>query len=443
MLTFIRDYFEFDRHKTTFTIEIFAGIATYLSLSYIFIVNPVILGHTGINPSAVLFATVVASTISTIFMGLWAKLPFAVAPGLEMNGYFSFVICGLIGLNWSQALTVVLCSGILNVFFTSLQLRDTMITALPNGMKRALATSIGAIVISIAFQIVGIITYKNDFILINIDLFSSNRAIIMYIGGFIAFVLGSKFIGFPLNIFASLLISFILCLIWKVTQSHIFNYSKDFFDAFWKFDFSVFGSLSNPRIFSSIIVLFIVDFIGGAGKLIGLSPDTDSKEGLPNLKKALYIDGGGTILGACLGTSSLVAFVESKVGINAGGRTGFTAIICASLMAISFGFEPILGYIPSEAAAGVLIYVGYLLMPWKIDPDSKITHTYFDIIVGFIMAIVVLVTFGIDKAMAVGFWLYLIRCIKQKQFTAKTAWLASLAIILTITSFVQYSIVMK
>ena len=132
----LKNYFEFDTHKASINSEIFAGIATYLSLSYIFLVNPSILAHTGMNPSAVLFATVISSSVSTFFMGTIAKLPFAVAPGLEMNGYFAFIICGIIGLSWQEALTVVLCSGIINVLFTYFGARNTMVTALPPGEKR-------------------------------------------------------------------------------------------------------------------------------------------------------------------------------------------------------------------------------------------------------------------------------------------------------------------
>src|ERR1700748_3814954 len=116
-LQFARSYFEFERHATTFYTEIVAGASTYLSLSYIFILNPTILGEAGINPTAVLFATVVASAIATFFMGAWAKLPFAVAPGLEMNGFFTFVICKGMGFSWQQALAVVFLSGIVNVIF--------------------------------------------------------------------------------------------------------------------------------------------------------------------------------------------------------------------------------------------------------------------------------------------------------------------------------------
>jgi adenine/guanine/hypoxanthine permease len=436
----VRTYFEFERHRTSFVTEILAGITTYLSLSYIFVVNPTILSKAGMNPSAVLFATVVASAAATVLMGLWAKLPFAVAPGLEMNGYFALIICGTLNLHWTQGLTVVLLSGVLNVVFTRMQLRDNVVTAIPLGLKRALSTCIGAFVIAIALQLAGIITYTQagviDTTMVTRESFVSNSAVVMYIGTLVALFLGPNVINFPLNILGSLLVSIVLCLYWNIIPTQEFNYSKDMLAAVGKVDVSLVSYLSDGRVVGAIIVLFIIDFVGGAGKIVGLSAATNIQDngGVPGLKRALYVDGAGTILGALLGTSSLVAFVESGVGIKAGGRTGLTAVVCAALMSISFLFEPLLRFIPPQAAAGVLVFVGYLLTPWKIDPTGKLPHTVFDITVGYIMAFVAFMTFGIDKAMAVGFSMYFIKAILARESTQTTWWLGAIAIVLDAAS---------
>src|SRR5579872_5173009 len=145
----LSSYFEFDRYKTTFNTEVVAGISIYLSLAYIFIVNPAILSKSGINPSAVLLATVVISALSTLAMGLWARLPFAVAPGLEMSGFFAFVVVGTLHMSWQQALGTVFFSGVLCVIFTSLRVRHNIITSIPIGLKKAIGTSVGVFVATI------------------------------------------------------------------------------------------------------------------------------------------------------------------------------------------------------------------------------------------------------------------------------------------------------
>lgn len=440
-LAWIYNYFDFPLHKTNLSTEILSGIGTYISLSYIFIVNPIILGYSGLNSSSVLFATVIASSFSTFLMGFWAKLPFAVAPGLEMNGYFSLVLCGSMELSWSEALTVVFCSGMLNIFFTMTNARETMINILPSGLKRSLATCIGVIVISIAFQIANLITYeKHDIISINTKQLSSSVTIIMLSGLLVALIFNRNKLKLPLNIFISLVVSFALCLFFGIKSNHIYNNSSEYFNAFFEFDFdSLFiSSVSNPQVLASIIILFVIDFVGGAGKMIGLSPDTGKNESLYNLKKGLYVDGIGTVAGSCLGTSSLVAFVESRVGIEIGGRTGLTAIVCSFLMLLGFYFQPIISFIPPLASTGILLYIGYMLMPWNIDPEDRMSHTNFDKLVGVFMAITTFVTFGIDKAMAIGFFGYFIKNIRDEGYTEKTRCLAALSIILIVTSFVQH-----
>jgi AGZA family xanthine/uracil permease-like MFS transporter len=197
----------------------------------------------------------------------------------------------------------------------------------------------------------------------------------------------------------------------------------------------------KPIYWSPIIVFFVIDFLGGIGKFIGLTANTniqDEHGNVPNLQRGLYVDGAGTIAGSLMGTSSLIAFVESAVGIEAGGRTGLTAVVCGLLMAGSLVFAPLLQWVPAEAAAGVLIYVGYLLLP-KPSMEKGLSRTeMFDIGIAVAMGLLSLVTFSLDKAMALGFWAYFVKGIIDGGKKQELAWLGGIATVLTFTIFWQW-----
>lgn len=158
---FFDRYFELSSFGTNIKTEVLAGISTYLSLAYIFIVNPAILSQAGMDVSAVLFATVFASGLSTLLMGLWARLPFALAPGLEMNGFFAFVVVGTLGLSWQQALGVVFWSGVLCIL--AVPARQRIIDAIPNALKMSIAVSVGVFVVATGLRLAGIIVFEDGF----------------------------------------------------------------------------------------------------------------------------------------------------------------------------------------------------------------------------------------------------------------------------------------
>src|SRR3989344_4584147 len=156
----IANYFDFGRHRTNFRTEILAGVSTFLALSYIFVVNPSILGEAGMNKSMVLFATIVASAIATFVMGLWAKKPFVLAPGMEMNAYVAFFVILGLGFTWQEALGAVFWSGIIFLILTLTSVRAKIINAIPDKMKTGLALSVGVFLMLIAFRIAGILVYE-------------------------------------------------------------------------------------------------------------------------------------------------------------------------------------------------------------------------------------------------------------------------------------------
>lgn len=432
----LASFFQFQKFGTSVQTEVVAGLSTYLSLAYIFIVTPAILSGTGIDPSAVLLATVIASTLSTVLMGLWANLPFAVAPGLEMSGFFAFVVCGTLHMSWEEGLGTVFISGLLCLFFTTLRIRKSIIDAIPSGLKKAIGTSVGVFVATIGLFLSHIVIFKNgriDFASLSIFSLWSRDSIVLYSGLGVSVLFGATRMRFPGGLLVAILTGAALCAVLGVEAIAPPELSTKMTEAIGRLDV---GVVLDARFWSPIIVFFIIDFLGGIGKFIGLTANTniqDAEGNIPNLTRGLYVDGGGTVLGSLLGTSSLIAFVESSVGIQAGGRTGLTALVCGLLMALSILATPLLRWTPAESAAGVLLYVGYLLLPGTGDKHSGQTVvTRFDVGVAGAMGILSFLTFSLDKALALGFWAYFIQSwVTPQVLISQRLWLGGIAVVLT------------
>jgi len=404
MIEQIKAYFEFDRHKTNFRTEVIAGLSTFLALSYIFVVNPSILSEGGINKSAALFATVVISAMSTIIMGVWAKKPFALAPGLEMNSYVVyFLIIGL-GVTWQAGLGAVFCSGVLFLVLTITNVREKIIEAIPDSLKIGLAASVGIFLIIIALRLSDVLIYEATSIKAIGNPFSL-EALVLVLGLTIAIILNRlKMKGFILvSIILCSLASHLLGLYEPNSDSMTLN--TDMFSAIGALDL---GMITNPKMLSAIIILFVVDFYGSIAKFIGLTQNTsilDESGKLPNQKEALLIDGAATVAGSAVGTTSLTTYVESGVGIGAGGRTGFTAVVCGILMLLFIPLAPIVNLVPVIATTGALLWVGIELMP-KLEQIKNIATN--EIMAVALMILVTIATFALDKAMLVGFGFFIL-----------------------------------
>jgi len=400
ILTKIENYFEMSKYKTNWKTEILAGISIYLSLAYIFIVNPSIMSQTGMSTSAVLFATIFASAFSTLYMGFRANLPFALAPGLEMNGFFTFVVVGTLGLTWNQALGAVFWSGILCIILSFLPVRVKIINSIPNGLKKAMAVSVGVFVMTIGLFLSGIFEFTNG----KISGFGSPispKGIALFIGLFISLILGLKRLKFPAGMLVAIIISAIYCKTQGIVQSEPAEVSSQMFSAVFKLDL-----IPTLKILPVFLIFFLIDFYGSIGKFIGLTASTNLTESdgtLPRIEKAIEADGIGTSVGALVGTSSIITFVESSIGIAIGGRTGIVAVVCGILMILSLIFTPLVGLVPVEATAGILLYVGYLIIrdTWE---EKELTNFFYA--VAILMAIISLLTFSLDKAMLLGFFAY-------------------------------------
>jgi AGZA family xanthine/uracil permease-like MFS transporter len=400
----IEKYFEFAKHKTNLRTEFVAGLSTFLSLSYIFIVNPSILSKGGMNPSTVLFATIATSFLATFVMGLWAKKPFALAPGLEMNSYVAFFVIGTLGFTWQQALGACFWSGVLFLILTLSNIRLKIIEAIPDRLKVGLSAAVGIFLIIIALRLSGIMNYDG----VNIKSFGSpftNKGLILFLG--LAIILSLNYFKFKSSILVAIIIASVTAYFVGIRNdpNAQIALNRNMLSGLLKVDFSV---ILNPKIFSAIIILFLIDFYGSIAKIIGLTLNTsivDNDGTMPKLKEALVVDGAGTMLGAGLGTSSITVYVESGVGIGMGGRSGMTAIVCAIFMLFFLPLAPMLNLVPVEATTGALLWVGLQLMPkWK---DAK-QFTWVEIVSVLVMLLLVAFTFSLDKAMLFGFITYLI-----------------------------------
>lgn len=430
MFNKIDTFFGINKRGSNFKTEIFAGLSTFLSLSYIFVVNPAILSAMGLSTSAIFFATVIGSVIATLLMGLWARLPFAVAPGLEMNAYVAYVVVGLMGFSWQSALGAVFWSGVLTVLLSFTSLRVNIIKAIPDKLKSGLAAAVGVFLMLIALKVSGLLAYEGIQVK-GLGLLGSNEAIIFYVGFALVAIL--KYFKVRGAVLLSIIGAAILAHVIGVGQPIApISLSRDMFDGLFALDWRI---IFNPKIWSVILVLFILDFYGSIAKFIGLTRNTsivDENGNVPRLKEALIVDGAGTVIGAATGTSNLITYVESAVGIGEGGRTGLVAVVVAVFMALFLLLIPLINLIPVVATTGALFFVGLMLFPNK--KELK-TYTWTDIFAVAAMVIVTIWTFGLDKAMFAGFLAFIIAFIIQGKWRNVNAYLTVSTILLFLSIY--------
>ncbi len=418
-------FFGITQRGSTVKTELLAGISTFLSLSYIFVVNPAILSAMGLSTSAIFFATVIGSVIATLLMGLWAKLPFAVAPGLEMNAYVAYVVVGLMGFSWQGALGAVFWSGVLTVLLSYTSLRVNIVKAIPDKLKSGLAAAVGVFLMLIALKVSGLLSYEGIQVT-GIGALASNEAIIFYVGLVLVAIL--KYFKVRGAVLLSIVGAAILAHVIGVGQPiEPISFSREMFAGTFALDW---GIIFNPKIWSVILVLFILDFYGSIAKFIGLTRNTsivDKNGDLPRLKEGLIVDGAGTVIGAVTGTSNLITYVESAVGIGEGGRTGLVAVVVAILMSLFLFLIPLINLIPVVATTGALFFVGLMLFPSLRDLKS---YTWTDILAVVAMIVVTIWTFGLDKAMFAGFLTFVVLFILRGKWREVNVYLAGSTVLL-------------
>lgn len=432
MLQKLDEFFGTKKLGSTWKIELLAGLSTFLSLSYIFVVNPAILAEGGLNKSMVFFATVIVSALATIIMGLWANKPFSLAPGLEMNAFVAFVVVGTLGFTWQGALGAVFWSGILMLIINALRFREKIIKAIPDKLKSGLAAAVGVFLMLIALKVSGMLAYEGIQVQ-GIGMLASPMAYVFYLG--LATAAALRYFKIKGSILISIIVASLLAHVLGIGEVvEPVKISKEMFSGVLAFDL---GIIFDPRVWSVILILFIIDFYGSVAKFIGLTRNTtivDKKGDMPKMKEALYVDGAATVVGAGLGTTNVTTYVESAVGIGEGGRTGLTAVASGVLMLFFLVLTPLVNLVPVVAATGALFFVGLTLFPNREDLKSYI---WTDVVAVTAMVLATIWTFGLDKAMLWGFGTYIVLQLIRGQWKEVNPYLLVSTILIGLSIFIS------
>ena len=374
--------FKLSEHKTTVKTEVMAGITTFMTMAYILAVNPSVLGSTGMDTTAVLLATALASCLGTLCMAFMANLPFALSAGMGLNAFMAYTVVAGYGYSWQVALLAVFIEGLIFIVLSLTNVREAIFNAIPLTLKKGVSVGIGLFIAFIGLQnsglcvdsatLVGIISFPENFHTAGIC------ALLTLIGLFFTAVFYTR--KMKGAILYGILLTWILGMLCQVTDLYVPTPDAGFYSLFpsWGMtDFSKLGltfgqcfnvDFSAVGIVNFIVVIFsflFVDIFDTLGTLIGVATkakmlDKDGK--LPGIKPALLADSIATSAGAILGTSTTTTFVESASGVAVGGRTGLTALVTGILFLVSTLFAPIFTAIPSFATAPALIMVGFLMV---------------------------------------------------------------------------------
>jgi len=373
--------FHLSKHKTSVKTEVMAGITTFMTMAYILAVNPSILADAGMDSTAVLLATALASFIGTACMAFMANLPFALSAGMGLNAFLAYTVVLGYGYSWQIALLAVFCEGILFIIMSLTNIREAIFNAIPLNLKRGVSVGIGLFIAFIGLQNAGLAVDSST--LVTITSFTENFstsgicALLALVGFGIMAVLYIKNVNGAILI--GIVLTWLIGMLCQVAGIYVPDNVSYFslFPTMGLTDFSRLGQtvgqcfnvdFSGVSIVNFIVVMFsflFVDLFDTLGTLIGVATKAKmlDKEGrLPGVKPALMADSIGTTVGAVLGTSTVTTFVESASGVAVGGRTGLTALTTGILFLLSTLFAPIFTAIPSFATAPALIMVGFLMV---------------------------------------------------------------------------------
>lgn len=358
--------FRLKEKKTNVKTEIMAGITTFMTMSYILAVNPQILGDAGMDKGAVFTATIIASIIAILIMALYANLPFALAPGMGLNAFFTYTVVMTMGKSWEFALAAVFIEGIIFVFLTFFNVREAIFNAIPRSLKTAVSVGIGLFIALIGLLNSTVIV-KND-VGLGLGNLVSKESFIFFIGLLIMAVLTARKTKGALLI--GIVISTIIALftgVSKLPEGGIIQLPPSLSPIAFKLDFS---SMFSLEMFSVVFAFLFVDLFDTIGTLTGVATKAkmlDENGQLPNAGRALFADSIGTTLGALLGTSTVTTFVESATGVAEGGRTGLTALSAGFCFFLSIFFYPLITIIPAQATAAALVMVGLFMIDSIVD----------------------------------------------------------------------------
>lgn len=402
--------FHLSEYKTNVRKEILAGVTTFLTMAYILFVNPMILKAAGMPVTATFAATAISAAVATLIMGLYANYPIALAPGMGLNAFFTYAVVLGMGLPWQTALGAVFISGVVFFLLTVTKVREWIIEGVPQALRLSIGVGIGLFIAFIGLKNAGIVVGNKD-TFVMLGNMKDPGVLVAVFGLIVTGALMAKKVkgGLLIGIFATTIVS----MIFKVSPaptgiSSIIaptNPIAAVAPTFMQLD--IMGAL-NYGLISILFAFTFVDLFDNIGTLLGVSRKAgllDEKGNLPRAGKALMSDSIGTMFGSIMGTPTVTSYIESASGVAEGGRTGLTAVTVAVLFGVSIVFAPLVGLIPGQATAPVLILVGVLMM-------SEIVHIKFDDFTeafpAFMTIVMMPLTFSIAQGLAFGFMSYTI-----------------------------------
>lgn len=356
----IERYFGINGENTTIKTEVLAGVTTFLTMAYIIFVNPNVLADAGMDKGAVFVATCLAAAIGCFIMGLYARLPVALAPGMGLNAFFTYGVVLGMGYAWQTALGAVFLSGCIFILLSLFKIREIIINSIPDSIKQGVVAGIGAFLAFISLQTAGVIV-NNDATLVGLGDMTTFAPAMAALGFIVIVGLSHKRV--PGAVTIGILLVALISLITGNTQfTGIISAPPPIAPTLMQLDIA--GAFDVGMI-SVVFAFLFVDLFDTAGTLIATTSQAGliGKDGkIPNMGKALLADSTATVAGTLLGTSSTTSYIESVSGIAAGGRTGLMAVTVGVLFLLSIFFSPLAGMIPGYATAGAIFYVAVLMM---------------------------------------------------------------------------------
>ncbi len=396
----VSQFFKLQQHGVSIRSEMFAGLSTFLTMAFIIAVNPAILSDAGIDFGAAFVATIFATMLGTLIMGLYAKWPVAVAPGMGLNAYFAYVVVLGNGLSWQQALAAVFVSSVAFFIFSLSRARAWMILSIPTELQIAITAGIGLFLAMIGLTGAGIIVDNPD-TLVGLGPLNTAETGLAFLGLIIMAGLAHR--GFKSGILLTILGLSIIGWVTGLAEFGGVVSAPPLTSAAFQLDFS---ALATPAFLSVVFVMFFVDFFDTTGTLTAIAEPAGlrKKDGtIQDLDRAVLADTSASVFGSLLGTSNLTTYLESAAGIRSGGRSGLVAITVAGLFGICLFFEPLFASIPAFATAPALIFVasGFLGGIARIDwRDMSVALPV------MLTIILMPLTFSIAAGISIGFLAY-------------------------------------
>jgi AGZA family xanthine/uracil permease-like MFS transporter len=402
-MTRVQEFFEFAKHGTTLRREVLAGLTTFMTMSYILVVNPAILTAAGIPAGASLVATIITAAVGTLLMGVYAKRPFAVAPYMGENAFIAYTVVRVLGLSWQAALGAVFLAGCVFLLMTVLKLRQWLVGAIPKSLRYSFAVGIGLFLTFIGLNDSGIVALGVAGAPVKPGNLTSLPVLLAILGFLLITILIIH--RFPGAILAGILVVTVLSMLLRVAPPpHGFiSMPPSIAPILFRLDFR---HVFTWAFFPIVLTIFVMAFVDTMATLIGVSARAgllDEEGNLPQIERPMTVDAISTMVAALVGTTTSGAFLESAAGVEAGGRTGMTSVVTALCFVLALFFSPFVAAVPPQAYGPALIIVGLMMF-------APVVHIpfndYTEVVPAFVVVALMSFTFNVGIGMTAGFVLY-------------------------------------